>query len=180
MEGSLAKRYSTAFFNIAKKKNKVEELYKEFSDFFGFFNENEKLKFFILAKEVSIYEKTETIKKLFDKQLSPETIHFLFLVLKKKREYLLDSVMYHFRKLYLEYKNIEEARIFSIQKLPDKDLEKIKDILEKITGKKIILYREVDASLIGGIRVQLENTVYDLSIKGYLNRLRSNLLKAEI
>lgn len=180
MEGSLAKRYSTAFFNIAKKQNKVEELYNEFSDFFDFFDKNEKLKIFILSKEISVSDKTETINQLFGSQLSPETVHFLFLILRKKREYLFENVMYHLKKLYLEYKNIEEARIYSTHELPGSDIKNIKKILEKMTGKEIIIYREIDSSLIGGIRVQLENTVYDLSIKGYLSRLRGNLLKAEI
>ena len=125
MEGSLAKRYSTAFFNIAKKQNKVEELYNEFSDFFDFFDKNEKLKIFILSKEISVSDKTETINQLFGSQLSPETVHFLFLILRKKREYLFENVMYHFKKLYLEYKNIEEARIYSTHELPGSDIKPI-------------------------------------------------------
>jgi F-type H+-transporting ATPase subunit delta len=180
MEESLAKRYSSAFFGIAINRNKVEELFGEFSQFYEFLKENPKVEEFIVSKEIDTSQKLDTLNEVFSKDLSPEVLHFIFVIIKKHREYLLDSIMFTLRKQYLQYNNIKEAKVISSYDLPEEDINRIKDILEKKTGKKIILNSEKDPTIIGGLKVWLENTVYDLSILGYLERLRSKLVKADI
>jgi len=59
----------------------------------------------------------------------------------------------------------------------DKQLESFKASLDEILGKKTKLSIEIDPSLIGGIKLRVNNTFLDASIYNKLQTLRTELLQ---
>ena len=59
----------------------------------------------------------------------------------------------------------------------DKQIESLKLSLDEILGKKTKLSIEVDPSLIGGIKLRVDNTFLDASIYNQLQTLRTELLQ---
>jgi len=180
MDESLAKRYSDALFNIGLKKNMVDKFYEQFSDFVESIQKNEKLKDIIESREFDTEQKIEVVKNIFSEKLSDSVLHFIIFTIKKKREWLFPTMLFTFRKKFLEYKNIEEAWLYSTFGLKEDKVRQIKEILEKIRKKNVLIYQKKDPLLIGGLKIKLNNIVYDLSIKGYLERLRYQLIKEDI
>ena len=66
--------------------------------------------------------------------------------------------------------------ITTIAKLPDASLSKIKSRLSDIIKKDIELEEKVDASIIGGVIIQVGSLVYNGSIKTQLENVKNRLL----
>jgi F-type H+-transporting ATPase subunit delta len=60
------------------------------------------------------------------------------------------------------------AVVTSAQPLTDEQEGALRERLEVTSGKKVALRTEVDGSLVGGLRVRLENTIIDGSVRGRL------------
>ena len=59
--------------------------------------------------------------------------------------------------------------------LKESSFEQLKKKLEGMTGKKILLRQKVDPDVLGGIKVELEDRLYDGTVKGRLKELERKL-----
>jgi F-type H+-transporting ATPase subunit delta len=55
-------------------------------------------------------------------------------------------------------------------------LGQIKTVLEKRTGKQVIITKYTEQSLIGGMRVKIGNIIIDGSVNGRLERMKERLM----
>jgi F-type H+-transporting ATPase subunit delta len=59
-------------------------------------------------------------------------------------------------------------------------INEVKAFIEKQTGKKVILETAVNADIIGGLVIQMEDKLYDSSISGKLRKAKQELLNTYI
>ena len=105
---------------------------------------------------------------------------FFAIVVRKKREPMLQAVADGFVEQYNTKFNIANASVKSAIELSEAALAEIKSHLESQTGKKINLSSKVDAELIGGVVVQVGDRLFDASIAGKLGKLKQELLNSYI
>ena len=67
------------------------------------------------------------------------------------------------------------ARVQVAQLLSDADIERLRAVLQKATGRQVIVEQEEDASIVGGVVTHIDGRVYDGSIKSQLEVLRARL-----
>ena len=72
-----------------------------------------------------------------------------------------------------------KAELFSAQALDESLVEKVKALLEDKTGGKFSLEVRADPELIGGLRLKLEDTVYDGSLQYMIRRVGEELKAGE-
>ena len=82
-----------------------------------------------------------------------------------------------FESMYGKKSNIIEVKGIVASKMSDQQRESFKASLDEILGKKTKLSIEVDPSLIGGIKLRVDNTFLDASIHNQLQTLRTELLQ---
>ena len=70
------------------------------------------------------------------------------------------------------------AQVFSTTELGAVQLARIKDALQKSTGKKVVVESIVDPTLLGGLRIQVEGKVLDSTLLLQLEALRGLILTA--
>lgn len=68
-----------------------------------------------------------------------------------------------------------EVTLFTAYALSRADKEKISQKIEKLIGREIVLNEIIDKSILAGFRLKLEDWVYDASINGQLEKLKSEL-----
>lgn len=134
---------------------------------------------------ISNLEKKEIIKKIFSEPHGNSQDHtlmnFLFLLIDKQRISLLPEIQEKLSKLIDENKGVVEAEVFSSMDLDSNTIEQLKKTLEKTLAwdkqavKKVKIEHKVDPSLLGGIKVKVNDLVYDGSIKGRLENLKRRL-----
>ena len=71
--------------------------------------------------------------------------------------------------------NIAEATVTSAVALSGEQMKALTEKLEKISGKKVRLTQIKDASVLGGLRVELEGRALDGTVKGRLSGISKKL-----
>jgi F-type H+-transporting ATPase subunit delta len=75
-----------------------------------------------------------------------------------------------------DFAEIKIAQVSSaIPLTPDQELDLISRLRNRTGAKEIKLVTNVDASLLGGLKVQIGSNVIDLSLKGQLRELATKL-----
>ena len=57
-------------------------------------------------------------------------------------------------------------------------LGRVREAIGKSLGKSLVLAQKLDPSLVGGFRVTVGDRVYDMTVRAYLESLRSHLLES--
>ncbi len=66
-----------------------------------------------------------------------------------------------------------KGKLVSASELPEDELAKIKERFEKLLDAKIDFSIDIDPSLYGGFRATINNMIYDLSVRSYLERIHN-------
>ncbi|MEJ2542459.1 MAG: ATP synthase F1 subunit delta [Calditrichaceae bacterium] len=172
----VAKRYAKALFQLGVEEKKLEQLENDLSQIENLLKESENFNLFIANPLISEIEKAKIMAKLFKGKLSDAGYNFLQLLTSKKRSSLLPDCIEQFRLLLHQHRNILKGELFSVVDLSDAQVEKIKENVEKMTGKSVIFDKHLDSSLLGGFIIKIEDIIIDNSIRFQLNKLRERLI----
>ena len=75
-----------------------------------------------------------------------------------------------------EKQGLVRAHVTTATQMPDTYYAKVKEQIEKATGKKVVLDRAVDPALLGGVVTRIGDRVIDGSIRSRLDALKTSLL----
>lgn len=137
------------------------------------------LKKFFWAMQIQIQPKFEVLAKVFGDKVSESTLRFIrFLLQKRKINYLLEiadqaQTLYYHQKTAL-------CTVISVFPLAQENINAITQALAKRLGKQIQIKQKIDPSLLGGIKVVVDNYVFDGSLKRRLSDLKERLLLAAV
>ncbi len=172
----LARKYSTAIFEIAQEDQKLEEYGKELADICKDLFSVPGAKEFFQNPQVQPKAKKELLKKLFEKELSATVYHFLLLLVDKRRMGLLEAIEAEYRALSNKAQGIVIADVTTAQKMTGSQQEKLKAKLVSVTGKKVQLRMHMDEKIIGGVVVRIGDKRIDGSVQGRLAALSKELM----
>lgn len=117
----------------------------------------------------ALYEVTKNLPK----NHLPEAIKQFVLILQKNNKLKkIDCIMEEFVSYSKKQVGIKNIEIESARKLEQPTLNKIK----KIFGKKSEITEIINDSLLGGIKIKVDDLVYDASLKLQLKSLRQQLI----
>lgn len=172
---SLYLRYSNALLDIAISENKLEEYKSSLSWLDEYFTNHLDIKKYLESYMVNKNEKEELIKELTKPFKLNNLSNFLCVLIKNHRFHDFGKFNHEFRKLANENLGIIQGLVFSVNYLSKEDLQRVEDKLTKKLNKKVELENRLDESLIGGIKVFINDHVYDGSVKGKLDQMNHNL-----
>ena len=96
---------------------------------------------------------------------------------KKRRTRYIAPITKSFIKMSNKHLGIEEGVIFTPFALSDEQVKTIEEAISQKENKTITLRTVEDKTLIGGVKVQIENRVYDGSLKNKVSKLKTELLR---
>ena len=177
---SVGRRYAEAFFAIAQEQNKIDEFQQELGEVVDVIMSNEDLKAFMYHVLIPPQEKKDILSKLFANRVSASTLHFLDLVMDKRRADHLEVMFDEYQTMADESKNVLKAEVTSAKHVNEKDLVELEKTLSEATGKKVRVKLTVDSSLIGGVKVRIGDRVIDASVVKKIDMLKSSLKRVKI
>jgi len=124
--------------------------------------------------------KLGAITKAFSSGLHPLTADFIKVLARRKRFELLPQVPVVFARLLDEHHGILRGQLEAAFAVSDETLAAVEASLSQETAKKVVLGTSVNESLLGGICVTLAGILYDGSVLGQLNRMRTRLETVEL
>ena len=89
-----------------------------------------------------------------------------------------EKIIENYRDLYNKKHNIIEATITLTSRLPEKTRISLREALKKkYDAREVHMLEKVDARIMGGIKIKIEDQVTDLTLQHTLNQLETQLLK---
>ena len=171
-----AKRYAKALLKLSQEQGYLEEVLEDIKTIDETISGSRDLFLALQSPIVKPSEKIAILDKIFSKHIGSLTKQFILLIAEKERAALLPSITESFFALYNEAAGIIEVTLKSAYQLRSNQLESVIKTLEDITKKNVKLHTQVTPSLLGGITIQMEDTVIDGSVLHKLNELEYTLL----
>lgn len=100
------------------------------------------------------------------------------LLVERRRVGLLPRVAEAYRRLLYARWGIVEAEVVSAVPLTEAERDALRERLEQLAGRRVELRERVDPGLLGGLVVRIGDRLYDASVRGRLERLRTQLIAA--
>lgn len=176
-EERVSSRYASALFDAAEKENIIEIVMNDVLLIRDYLKTSREL--FLLIKSPVVYhwQKKNIFKELFESKIQAMTLNFLLLVADKKREFLLWDILAAFEKLYNYKTGKINAEITTAVELNDLLKTSVVSKLTEKTNKHVLSSFDVDPSLKGGVKIRIEDTVYDSSLANQLRLLKKSLIE---
>ncbi|ALX49891.1 F0F1 ATP synthase subunit delta [Lentibacillus amyloliquefaciens] len=179
MSEVVASRYAEALFQIGNEKGTLEQLVEESHVLKSVFNENDQIVEFLEHPRVNKDKKSQFLDDVFQ-SFSDDVLKTLKLLASRHRVTLVPSIIDHFNQMVNDVKEIAEAKVYSVRELSESEKEQLEKSFAKRFNKQAIkLETVVDPSIIGGIKLQIGNTIYDGTISGKLKRIERNMTTAD-
>jgi F-type H+-transporting ATPase subunit delta len=168
-----ARVYAKALFDIGVEEQAVGEIYDDLHavhDALG--GLDAELQAFFDMPRLRRDDKRRIINMAFEGKVSRPVLGLLNILVEKRRELLLDNIVEEFDRYRDRHEGVVQASVTTARKL-DADLaEALRAALEQRTKKKVVLNERIDPNVIGGIRVNLGDSVLDGTIRRGLQDMR--------
>ena len=138
--------------------------------------ESPSLRVALLSPAVSPGRKRAVISRLLGPMGVSQTIrNFLFVVIDHRRVGKFSSIVEAFETLLDQRLGFVQARVSSAQPLTESQQAALEAQLTRLAGKKAKLKFSTDPDLVAGVVARVGSVVYDGSVRGQLDRLRTKL-----
>jgi F-type H+-transporting ATPase subunit delta len=172
IRASLAGRYASALFDLARDERKIESVGKSLDALHQALGESMEFEELVTSPLVSRSEAGKAFAALAPKlQLDPITTSFLGVLAKNGRKNALRPIIRAFRRLDAENRGETTAEVTTARPLADDQLAQLRAQLRQRAGREVTIDAVVDKTLLGGIVVRLGSQMIDASIRTKLNRL---------
>lgn len=174
ISASIAERYATAIFEIAKENKNLNGLEASINDLGKALGESADLRSLISSPLISRADQGAAIAALAKKMdLAPVMQNSLSLMAGKRRLFVLPQLISALRALLADARNEITADVTSAQALTEKQTKKLAATLTSRIGKTVTINAAVDESLIGGLVVKVGSKMIDTSIRSKLDTLQN-------
>jgi F-type H+-transporting ATPase subunit delta len=174
----VARVYAEALLRAAKESGQGEEILGELRSLVGdVFRRGPGIEQFLSSPSVGRARKAEVIKRAFEGRASDLLVDFLYVLNSRDRLDLLRGIAGAYDDLYERGQNRMQVLVRSAVPLADGQAERIAAELRSAFGKEPVLHPSVDPSLLGGLVVQVDDWVYDASVRTRLELIHKELVE---
>ncbi|MEJ2050260.1 MAG: ATP synthase F1 subunit delta [Calditrichota bacterium] len=171
----ISRKYATALYEIAEEHQRLKEVRQGLEQFAAVGREHPELRHLLESFRIQGVKKAEIFRELFATTLDELVLNTVATMLKNQRAAQVAELLPAFREEMRIRQNIASVQATTAVPLSQALRAQIQQSLEKQLHQQIELVEQVDSSLIGGIRLQVNNTVYDGTIAHQLEKLGNSL-----
>ncbi len=173
---SVASRYAIALLSVAREENKVREYVDEIEQIISLFNQNQELKVLLKNYGLSIEEKKDILTQCFQNKISDYILNLFYVLIDNKRGgYILD-VCQEFVRIGLLELHIKRGIVYTTIPLSKEQLLAMSKKVSEILKAQVTLINQIDLSILGGFKIQVEDYILDDSMKNRLEKLKETII----
>lgn len=169
MNNIKTKQYSQAIYDIAKEENLIENYLNLSLAIIHIANYNMSLFSYLGHQSVSKDEKKKLIKEICEGNEYYQ--NWLFLLVDSGLSKHLRLYINNFIDIYNNEHGIEKGIAWTTEPCSPEMLKKLEEKLTNKLNKKIMLKNKINKELIGGIKLEVGDNVWDNTIKNKLLQL---------
>ena len=172
----IAEVYARSLFEVAKESDKLDEVREQLGQVADAISESRDLQVFFFSPYFSTEEKKEALSRAIEDG-DPIVVNFLGLLIEKHRTPALFRIRQRFEALWLQENRVLPVQVTSAIELPEDTVRSIGDRIGEKTRRKVELTSSVDPDILGGLVLQVGNSVLDASIRTRLENLRKQVAR---
>lgn len=173
----IAVNYAKALFNtegnVQKREDDLQLLSKLIKEVPGMLA-------FLASPMVDFNNKMAIYEKAIGSPLDSNVKNLLQLLIRRRNVSAISQIASEYHKLVIYQLKEIDVQIHSAQKLTNEELNLIKKRLEQSLNQKLSISEHIDNNLLGGFTVFAHDKFLDLSLKGKLTKLKTQLTKGKV
>lgn len=173
---TLARRYAIAVSQLAHEQN-AERVTADLQAIARAIGDDGAVRAFFEAPVISRPDKERVLVEAFG-NMHPVALHTLLLLVRKRRETLLQAIVAEYLALERAARGRELLTLTSARTLDRAEYNEVISSLERAYAKKFEVTEVVDPSVIGGLRIMMGDRRIDATISGRLDALTRELSQA--
>jgi F-type H+-transporting ATPase subunit delta len=169
-----ARRYADAAFEVALAADALDRWQADLdmaADILG----RPEVEPVVDSPAVPLAQRLAVTSSLLESRLDPQALRLVRLLVERGRVAVLPRVAEEFKRQLNAHRGIVTATVTSAVPLTDGESAQIRTRVEAMAGSKVELKTQVDPALIGGLTIQVGDRLLDASVRGRLERLRTQL-----
>ncbi|MCG8406487.1 MAG: ATP synthase F1 subunit delta [Phycisphaerales bacterium] len=174
---SAASVYAESLLELANEAKQAEEIAQELSGLRALWDQEPAFSGMMSSAAIDDDARRESLKRAFGSgRVSPLVLNLMLVLNEKRRSMILPLVCDAFRHKLDAQIGREEVFVTTASPLEDPQREKIRDEVKRLTGQDAILVEKVDPEVLGSLKIQVGDRLYDMTLRRRLRDLRSGLL----
>jgi len=176
-DSKISLRYAKALFLQAKEENCEVNVREDLKSLLNCINTEVEFNQFLNSPIISLDKKVNIFLELFTNKFCNLTINFIKLLVKNKRESFLKIICLDYETLYTQANNIKSVNVTTASKVNDDLGQKIKALInQKYPDSKVELNLIEKPEIIGGIKIEVDDIMYDASVATRLKKIKEKLV----
>ncbi len=172
-------RYAQALFELAESQGRLPQVEGDLRALEGARRENADLRRLLMSPAYDSAQKGAGLSAVAKAGgADPLTVKFLGLLSANNRASALPAVAKSFAAMAAARRGAVAAEVTTAVPLTDAQAVGLKSSLRQALGKDPELTIRVDPAILGGLRVRVGSRLYDASLKGRLDQLKTALKRA--
>jgi len=173
----IAAVYARSLFEVAREQDKLDVVREQLGAFADALDDTRELQVFFFSPYFSTQEKEDGLERAVS-DADPVVLNFLRLLIEKHRMPVIFRVRATYDRLWEQENQLLPVEITSAVRLDEAIVRQLGERIEEQTGRKVELSSRVEPDILGGIVVQVGNSVLDASIRNRLDQLRRQVARA--
>lgn len=175
-ETAVGENYAGALLELATRREAAEEYGRYLAEVASLYREESKFRLFLDTPRVAEARKKEVLREVLADRVPEPLLHFLLVVLEKRRQRSIPRIEEAYRDLLDErFGRVHASVTLALE--PDDELRReVTERLSTLLDREVEANFRTDADIVGGILVRFEDKVMDGSLRRRLQNLRRRLL----
>ncbi|MGQ0577539.1 MAG: F0F1 ATP synthase subunit delta [Betaproteobacteria bacterium] len=173
---TVARPYAEALFRLAKEGNALAAWAEKLA-FIGMVYQDPQMQAAIGNPKVTANDVERLMLAICGERIDGAARNMIQLLVRNRRLAVLSQIREQFEKLKLEDEGMLDAKISSAYPLDSAQRNQVVILLSSRFKRKINAAVTVDPELIGGIKVEVGDKVWDASVRGRLQAMAVTLTK---
>lgn len=170
---TIAHRYALALLDIGIERKNFEQIGRELDRVVQLFDFEDVRRLFQNPKFTVAVRKDVLTELLIQVKISPICRNFLFFLVDRNRIGALRHIVDAYHALADERAGRMRATVTVAQRLGEPEVARLRTVLQKATGQRVVIEQNEDPSIIGGIITQVGGKVYDGSVRSQIENFRA-------
>ncbi|GAB4133508.1 MAG: ATP synthase F1 subunit delta [Thermogutta sp.] len=173
----IAAVYAEALLDVAEATGEADSLVQELEDLVReVLDSYPEFEDILGSSVVSHEEKTQILRRVFGGRASNRLLDFLLVLSRRGRLDCLRAIVRAVREEWIRRRNEIRVRVKTAVTLSAEVVSELERTLESLLGRRPIIEQRVEPDLLGGIVIEVGDTVFDASVAVQLERVRKQII----
>ena len=167
--------YGGSLYELAREEGLNDVILQELGQVIAVFDANPDYWRFLSTLSISKQERCEALDQALEGKIQTYLLNFLKILCENGTIGQLKGCAKEYRRRYNEDNGIVEVCAVTAVPMSDALRDRLKNKMQAVTGRQVVLETSVDPEIIGGIVVKVNNEQFDTSLRTRLSEIAARL-----